>query len=237
MKVLYVGAPFNIKTHCSTLLSTISTAAIFHSARSITWRKYLAEGPPQMVPLKEQFSSSYVKYGTWNVQRRKAFWLICVQNPLSSEKLGEGPFSEGESVHRLHFGMTGRTIGKKGGGVKQTRKRWYRKTSRSLTSKILQKCFLNENDVNCGNTNLNSWNLNGRETSGSVTKCRLFSQAKIQWRSLHQNLYFRSSHQLHLMFHSIHRLRSTQLNSRFALLLKIGFVTLDLPRDSGKPCT
>ena len=156
MKVLYVGAPFNIKTHCGTLLSTTSTAAIFHSARSITWRKYLAEGPPQMVPLKEQFSSSYVKYGTWNVQRRKAFWLICVQNPLSSEKLGEGPFSEGESVHRLHFGMTGRTIGKKGGGVKQTRKRWYRKTSRSLTSKILQKCFLNENDVNCGNTNLNS---------------------------------------------------------------------------------
>ena len=155
MKVLYVGAPFNIKTHCSTLLSTISTAAIFHSARSITWRKYLTEGPSQMVPLQEQFSSRYVKYGTWNVQRRKAFWLICVQNPLSSEKTGEGPLSEGESVHRLHFGWTGRTIGKKGGGVKKTRKRWYRKTS-FTDIKNLQKCFLNENDVNCGNTNLNN---------------------------------------------------------------------------------
>ena len=99
MKVLYVGAPFNIKTHCSTLLSTISTAAIFHSARSITWRKYLAEGPPQMVPLKEQFSSSYVKYGTWNVQRRKAFWLICVQNPLSSEKTRRRPLLRGGSLY------------------------------------------------------------------------------------------------------------------------------------------
>ena len=81
--------------------------------------------------------------------------LICVQNPLSSEKTGEGPFSEGESVHRLHFGWTGRTIGKKGDGVKKTRKRWYRKTS-FTDIKNLQKCFLNENDVNCGNTNLNS---------------------------------------------------------------------------------
>ena len=156
MKVLYVGAPFNIKTHCSTLLSTISTAAIFHSARSITWRKYMAEGPPQMVPLKEQFSSSYGKYGTWNVQRSKAFWIIVYRTPSPQKNSEKAPSPRGESVHRLHFGMTGRTIGKKGGGVKQTRKRWYRKSSRSLTSKILQKCFLNENDVNCGSTNLNS---------------------------------------------------------------------------------
>ena len=144
MKLLYVAAPFNIKTHCSTLLSTISTAAIFHSARSVTWRKYLAEGPPQMVPLKEQFSGRYIKYGTWNVQRRKAFWLSekapSLRGSLYTSYILVGPDGPLER----------KEVGRKkpvSGGIEKPL---------SLTSKILQKCFLNENNVNCGNTHLNS---------------------------------------------------------------------------------